>query len=132
MNVTRRAPHPLYGDKYELQTFKCWTCRYETERSADRNGHPHLADAAVYSETLLSQVQQTVACNSMHTTEERMCRWLLMMHDRAGGEALPYTHEFFSHILGANRKSVTLAALAMQPASSAIVGGRFRSLIARV
>lgn len=69
-----------------------------------------------YSETLLSQVQQTVACNSMHTTEERMCRWLLMMHDRAQGEALPYTHEFLSHMLGANRKSVTLAAQAMQAA----------------
>jgi CRP-like cAMP-binding protein len=69
-----------------------------------------------YSETLLSQVQQTVACNSMHTTEERMCRWLLMMHDRAEGAALPYTHEFLSHILGANRKSVTLAAQSMQTA----------------
>ena len=43
-----------------------------------------------YSETLLSQVQQTVACNAMHTTEQRICRWLLMMHDRAEGEALPY------------------------------------------
>ncbi|SDS82744.1 Crp/Fnr family transcriptional regulator [Bradyrhizobium canariense] len=69
-----------------------------------------------YSETLLSQVQQTVACNSMHTTEERMCRWLLMMHDRAEGVALPYTHEFLSQILGANRKSVTLAAQSMQAA----------------
>jgi CRP-like cAMP-binding protein len=69
-----------------------------------------------YSETLLSQVQQTVACNSMHTTEERMCRWLLMMHDRAEGEALTYTHEFLAHILGANRKSVTLAAQSMQTA----------------
>lgn len=67
-----------------------------------------------YSETLLSQVQQTVACNALHTTEERMCRWLLMMHDRAEGEVLPYTHEFLSHILGANRKSVTLAAQSMQ------------------
>jgi CRP-like cAMP-binding protein len=77
----------------------------------------HVRDLFVsYSETLLSQVQQTVACNAMHTTEERMCRWLLMMHDRAGGEALPYTHEFLSHILGANRKSVTLAAQAMQNA----------------
>jgi len=77
----------------------------------------HVRDLFVsYSETLLSQVQQTVACNSMHTTEERMCRWLLMMHDRAGGEALPHTHEFLSHILGANRKSVTLAAQAMQNA----------------
>jgi CRP-like cAMP-binding protein len=48
----------------------------------------HLRDLFVsFSETLLSQVQQTVACNAMHTTEERMCRWLLMMHDRA--EAKP-------------------------------------------
>jgi CRP-like cAMP-binding protein len=69
-----------------------------------------------YSETLLSQVQQTVACNALHTTEERMCRWLLMMHDRAEGEPLPYTHEFLSHMLGANRKSVTLAALSLQNA----------------
>jgi CRP-like cAMP-binding protein len=69
-----------------------------------------------YSETLLSQVQQTVACNALHSTEERICRWLLMMHDRAGGEALPYTHEFLSHMLGANRKSVTLAAQSLQTA----------------
>lgn len=69
-----------------------------------------------YSETLLAQVQQSVACNAMHSTEERMCRWLLMMHDRAEGEALPYTHEFLSHMLGANRKSVTLAARSLQTA----------------
>ena len=69
-----------------------------------------------YSETLLSQVQQTVACNAMHTTEERMCRWLLMMHDRAEGERLTYTHEFLSHILGSSRRSVTIAAQSMQNA----------------
>jgi len=69
-----------------------------------------------FSETLLSQIQQTVACNSMHSVEERICRWLLMMHDRADGEVLPYTHEFLSHILGVNRKSITLAAQSMQNA----------------
>lgn len=69
-----------------------------------------------YSETLLSQVQQTVACNALHTTEERLCRWLLMMHDRAEGEYLTYTHEFLARILGANRKSITLAAQSMQDA----------------
>src|SRR6202158_4827121 len=77
----------------------------------------HVRDLFVsYSETLLSQVQQTVACNAMHSTEEKMCRWLLMMHDRAEGEILAYTHEFLSHMLGANRKSVTLAAQSMQAA----------------
>jgi CRP-like cAMP-binding protein len=69
-----------------------------------------------YSETLLSQVQQTVACNALHTTEERVCRWLMMMHDRAEGEYLTYTHEFLSHVLGVNRKSITLAAQSMQAA----------------
>ena len=38
------------------------------------------------------------------------------MHDRADGEALPYTHQFLSSMLGANRKSVTVAALSMQSA----------------
>jgi hypothetical protein len=77
----------------------------------------HVRDLFVsYSEALLAQVQQTVACNALHTTEQRVSRWLLMMHDRAEGEALPYTHEFLSHMLGANRKSVTLAALLLQKA----------------
>jgi DNA-binding transcriptional regulator YhcF (GntR family) len=39
-----------------------------------------------------------------------------MMLDRAEGEALPYTHEFLAHMLGTNRKSVTLAAQSLQTA----------------
>ena len=79
----------------------------------DNNGHAR--DLFVsYSETLLSQVQQTVACNALHSTTERMCRWLLMMHDRAEGEHLTYTHDFLANILGVNRKSVTLAAQSLQ------------------
>lgn len=77
----------------------------------------HLRDLLVsFSETLLSQVMQTVACNSLHTVEERMSRWLLMMHDRAEGEYLTYTHAFLSHMLGANRTSITLAAQSLQSA----------------
>jgi len=67
-----------------------------------------------YSEKLLSQIVQSVACNAFHKVEERMCRWLLMMHDRAEGELLNYTHEFLAQILGANRTSATLAARSLQ------------------
>ena len=81
----------------------------EFERSA------HIRNLFVsYSETLLAQIQQTVQCNSMHTTRKRICRWLLMMHDRADGENLSYTHEFLAHVLSTTRKSVTLAAQALQ------------------
>jgi len=38
------------------------------------------------------------------------------MHDRAEGDYLTYTHEFLAEIMGANRKSVTLAAQSMQAA----------------
>jgi len=63
-----------------------------------------------FSETLLSQIMQTVGCNSLHSVEERLSRWLLMMHDRAEGEQLTYTHEFLARIMGSNRTSITLAA----------------------
>jgi CRP-like cAMP-binding protein len=69
-----------------------------------------------YSETLLAQIQQTVACNSVHTVEERICRWLLMMHERADGRDLSYTHQAVAKMLGVDRKSVTLAAQALQKA----------------
>ena len=124
-NIGREGAFGLFAAMYSRVSFN--RCIVQLEGSMARcpievlqdefKKSEHVRDLFVsYSETLLSQVQQTVACNSLHTTEERMCRWLLMMHDRAGGESLPYTHEFLSHILGANRKSVTLAAQSMQSA----------------
>ncbi len=83
--------------------------RREFERSE------HMRNLFVsYSETLLSQVMQSVACNALHSVEERMCRWLLMMHDRAESEMLTYTQEFLAQILGVNRTSATLAAQSLQ------------------
>src|SRR5471032_2406774 len=124
-NIGREGAFGLFAAMYSRVSFNPCIVQLEghTVRSPihvlqyEFKNSEHVRDLFVsYSETLLSQVHHTVACNSMHTTEERMCRWLLMMHDRAGGEALPYTHEFLSHMLGANRKSVTLAAQALQTA----------------
>jgi CRP-like cAMP-binding protein len=124
-NIGREGAFGLFAAMYSRVSFnRCLVqfegamirCPIELLQSEFKHSE-HVRDLFVsYSETLLSQVQQTVACNAMHTTEEKMCRWLLMMHDRAEGRALPYTHEFLSHMLGANRKSVTLAAQSMQTA----------------
>lgn len=124
-NIGREGAFGLFAAMYSRVSFnRCLvqleggTLRCPIEvLQAEFKRSEHVRDLFVsYSETLLSQVQQTVACNALHTTEERMCRWLLMMHDRAEGEALPYTHEFLSNMLGANRKSVTLAAQSLQTA----------------
>ena len=124
-NIGREGAFGLFAAMYSRVSFnRCIVqleghmarCPIELLQSEFKTSE-HVRDLFVsYSETLLSQVQQTVACNAMHTTEERMCRWLLMMHDRAEGESLTYTHEFLAHILGANRKSVTIAAQSMQAA----------------
>ncbi|HEY0223131.1 MAG TPA: Crp/Fnr family transcriptional regulator [Pseudolabrys sp.] len=124
-NIGREGAFGLFAAMYSRVSFnRCIVqlegrvvrCPIELLQSEFRTSE-HVRNLFVsYSETLLSQVQQSVACNAMHTTEERMCRWLLMMHDRAEGEALTYTHEFLANILGANRKSVTLAAQSMQTA----------------
>jgi CRP-like cAMP-binding protein len=124
-NIGREGAFGLFAAMYSRVSFNRALVQLEGPMvrcpikllQAEFHSSGHVQDLFVsYSETLLSQVQQTVACNAMHTTEERMCRWLLMMHDRAEGEALTYTHEFLSGILGSNRKSITIAAQNMQAA----------------
>lgn len=69
-----------------------------------------------FTQVLLNQVSQTTACNRLHPIEARLARWLLMTHDRMGGDEVPLTQEFLSYMLGVQRPSVTLAAGALQKA----------------
>ncbi|MBS1815350.1 MAG: Crp/Fnr family transcriptional regulator [Acidobacteria bacterium] len=57
---------------------------------------------------------QIAACNRLHSAEERMARWLLMVQDRVESKGLPLTQEFLGQMLGARRSTVALAASALQ------------------
>jgi CRP-like cAMP-binding protein len=48
-----------------------------------------------YEQFVFGQVQQTAACNALHSVEQRICKWLVRMHDLAGNE-LPLTQEFLA------------------------------------
>jgi CRP-like cAMP-binding protein len=63
-----------------------------------------------------NQVAQSVACNRLHSLEERCARWLLVTHDRVDGDEFRLTQEFLSYMLGVHRPAVTLAAGALQKA----------------
>jgi len=63
---------------------------------------------------LMTQLSQRCVCNTRHTVLERLCCWLLMVHDRVGGGNLRLTQEMIASRLGARRAGVTVAAGALQ------------------
>ena len=66
-----------------------------------------------YSDYLLAQIMQTVACNSFHSIETRAARWLLTAHDR-GGSRLELTQESLAGLLGVQRTTVNAVARELQ------------------
>ena len=84
---------------------------------ATRQSATLVARIGLHQETVLAQVQQTAACNGIHTAEQRLSRWLVQAQDYiAEGEIIPFTHEFLSSILGVRRSTVTLIAASLQRA----------------
>jgi CRP-like cAMP-binding protein len=67
-----------------------------------------------YKEILTAHVHQTAACNALHTVEQRLARWLLLMSDRVEEADLPVTQEMLSQMLGVRRTTVTLVARKLQ------------------
>ena len=63
-----------------------------------------------YTHALIIQISQTAVCNRLHSVEQRLCRWLLLCHDRVSGTEIAMTQEFIANLLGGRRESVTIAA----------------------
>ncbi|RUM22261.1 Crp/Fnr family transcriptional regulator [Rhizobium vallis] len=62
-----------------------------------------------YVQALLAQTTSTVLANGHAKLEERLARWLLMVHDRTDGMTIWLTHEFLAVMLGVRRAGVTVA-----------------------
>jgi CRP-like cAMP-binding protein len=64
--------------------------------------------------SLVTQVSQRCVCNTRHTILERLSCWLLMVHDRVGGDNLKLTQEMIASRVGARRAGITVAAGMLQ------------------
>ena len=58
-----------------------------------------------FSDYLLSQVMQSVACNAFHPIEQRAARWLLHAQDRTG-DRIELTQQGLAGLLGVQRTTV--------------------------
>lgn len=67
-----------------------------------------------YSQSLITQMAQTAACNRHHSIVQQLSRWLLMSADRMHSEELRMTHELIANMLGVRREGVTEAAGRLQ------------------
>lgn len=69
-----------------------------------------------YAAYRLREAGQNVACNAVHSVEQRACRRLLMAHDRVGKDEFALTHERLAEMLGVHRQTITLVARLLQAA----------------
>jgi len=69
-----------------------------------------------YIRATFVQLGQSVACNGLHSVEQRFARWLLMAHDRARRDTFDLTQALLAEMLGVHRPSVTVVARMMQSA----------------
>jgi CRP-like cAMP-binding protein len=112
LHGTDRTPHrcfiQLAGGAFRLPA--------ATLRAA-LDGSPSLrALLLAYAHSFMAQVAGTALANASHTVEQRLARWLLMCHDRVGGDDITMTHEFLSLMLNVRRAGVTVALNALEKA----------------
>jgi CRP-like cAMP-binding protein len=109
-----RAVVQMGGDAYRIAGRRL----YEEFR---RN--PFLRDLLLkYTNTFLIQIAQSSLCNSYHTLQERLCRWLLVARDAVRSDVLLLTHDVIAHLLGTRRASVTVTAGLLQRAGLIRIG----------
>ncbi len=106
--TTNRAVVQVAGGAFKIDAI---TAREEFARGRSFQGL-----VLRYTQALMTQISQTAVCNRLHSMEKRLCRWLLLSHDRVRSRELLMTQEFISNMLGGRRESVTVAAARLQDA----------------
>jgi CRP-like cAMP-binding protein len=81
--------------------------QFKQELRSDRSVMPRLLFR--YTQMLLTMTGQSAACNKLHSLEQQLGRWLLMMHDYVSDELL-LTHDLIALTLGVRRAGISESA----------------------
>ena len=91
-----------------------YSCKLELARKEFGRCETFHTLALRYVQAQLVQSMQSTGCNVKHEVEQRLARWLLICADRAHSNTFKMSHEFLSHMLGAARPTVSIAAAALK------------------
>lgn len=64
----------------------------------------------LYSQALLTQMEQTAGCGRHHSLLQQLCVHLLQLHDSSLSDDFAMTHEAIAQMLGVRREGITKAA----------------------
>lgn len=67
-----------------------------------------------YTQALFTQLSQSVACNRLHSIEQRCARWLLLTSDRVKESRFMLTQQFLAQMLGVRRAGVNVVLKSFQ------------------
>lgn len=71
---------------------------------------------ARYTHAFLVMTSTVAACNRLHTLDQRMCRWLKLVHNRIRRDEFTLRQEFLAQMLGVQRPTVSTTASILQKA----------------
>jgi CRP-like cAMP-binding protein len=69
---------------------------------------------ARYADCLMAQMFQAIACNAVHSIEQRTAKWLLAAIDRTGADSVALTQEQVAGMLGVGRSYISRVIQAMK------------------
>lgn len=72
----------------------------------------------LYAKSLINQLMESVACNTLHSAEQRVTRWLLHAHDRVDGDVVMVTQQAIANALGMRRATINEACSNLQQAGT--------------
>jgi CRP-like cAMP-binding protein len=104
-------PAFLGASSSPLQAFaqvpgSAWKIRTTDFKRVLNHGNSALAEALHrYTQALFVQLSLSVACNRLHSLEQRCARWLLITADRVGKNTFDLTQQFLAQMLGVRRAS---------------------------
>lgn len=93
-----------------------WRIEANAYRRAHQESEAIRKVASLYAGLLLSEARQEIACNRLHTTDQRLVRWLLSCVEKTGAFELNLSQDFLAGILGTQRTTINASALALKNA----------------